>query len=98
MSNGSTLFSRTLLSTKPQGHHLGASSREEYETDLFEVDIKLEIYVQTVYSPSQNPKGAALRRELSSPLELGVTKDLDKSIMVQLDTASICNTLPDKIA
>ena len=35
---------------------------------------------------------------MSSPLELGVTKDLDKSIMVQLDTASTCNTLPDKIA
>ena len=35
---------------------------------------------------------------MSSPLELGVTKDLNKSIMVQLDTASICNTLPDKIA
>ena len=35
---------------------------------------------------------------MSSPLELGVTKDLNKSIMVQLDTASICNTPPDKIA
>ena len=29
---------------------------------------------------------------------LGVTKDLNKSIMVQLDSASTCNTLPDKIA
>ena len=27
-----------------------------------------------------------------------MTKDLNKSIMVQLDTASTCNTLPDKIA
>ena len=62
VSNGSTLFSRTFLGTKPQRHHLGASSGEEYETDLFEVDIKPEIYVQTVYSTSQNPKGAALRR------------------------------------
>ena len=32
-----------------------------------------------------------------SLLELGVTKDLNKSIVVQLDTASMCNTLPDKI-
>ena len=31
-------------------------------------------------------------------MELGVTKDLNKSIMMQLDTASTCNTLPDKIA
>ena len=31
-------------------------------------------------------------------MELGVIKDLNKSIMVQLDTASTCNTLPDKIA
>ena len=31
-------------------------------------------------------------------MELGVTKDLNKSIMLQLDTASTCNTLPDKIA
>ena len=31
-------------------------------------------------------------------MELSVTKDLNKPIMVQLDTASTCNTLPDKIA
>ena len=31
-------------------------------------------------------------------MELGVTKDLNKSIIVQLDTDSTCNTLPDKIA
>ena len=31
-------------------------------------------------------------------LELGVTKDINKAIMVQLHTASTCNTLPDEIA
>ena len=74
------------------------SSGEEYETDLLKVDIKPEIYAQTVYSTSQHPIGEALGRKLSSPSELGVTKDLNKSIMVQLDTTSTCNTPPDRIA
>jgi len=37
--------------------HLDATLKEEYETDLFEVDIKLEKYAQSVYSTSQNPHG-----------------------------------------
>ena len=38
------------------------SSGEEYETDLLKVDIKPEIYAQTVYSTSQRPIGEALGR------------------------------------
>ena len=86
------------VGTKPQAHHLDASLREEYETDLFEVDIKPEKYSQSVYSTSQYPHGAALGRKFFSHLKLGVTKDLTKSIRVQLDTASTCNTLPEQIS
>ena len=82
MSNGSTLFSHTHWGTKPLAHHLDASSGEEYELDIFAVDIKPEIHAQTVYNTSQNLRGAALGGKLSSPLELGVTKDINKSIMV----------------
>ena len=38
------------------------SSGEEYESDLLKVDIKPEIYAQTVYSTSQHPIGEALGR------------------------------------
>ena len=69
-----------------QAHNLDASSGEVYETDLLIVDIKPEIYAQTVYSTSQNPHGVALGRKFFSPLEIDVTKDLNKSIMVLLDT------------
>jgi len=77
-----------------QAHHLDASLGEEYETDLFEVDIKPEKYAQSVYSTSQNPYDAVVSHKFFSHLKLGVTKDLIKSIRVQLDTASTCNTLP----
>ena len=57
MSYGSTFFSHTLWGTKLwgtklQAHHLDAGSGEEYEIDLSAVDIKPEIYAQTVYSIS----------------------------------------------
>ena len=52
MSYGSTFFSHTIWGTKIQAHHLDASSGGEYEIDLFAVDIKPEIYAQTVYSTS----------------------------------------------
>ena len=81
-----------------QAHNLDASSGEVYETDLLIVDIKPEIYAQTVYSTSQNPHGVALGRKLFSPLEIDVTKNLTKSIMAQLDTASTCNKPPKNIA
>ena len=37
-------------------------SGEEYETDLFKLYIKPEIYAQTVYSTSRHPIGEALGR------------------------------------
>ena len=37
-------------------------------------------------------------RKFFSHLNLGVTKDLTKSIRVQLDTAFTCNTLPERLA
>ena len=93
MPNGSTP-----LASSTQAHHLDASLGEEYETDLFEVDVKPEKYAQSVYSTSQNLHDAVVGRKFFSHLKLGVTKDLTKSIRVQLDTASTCNTLPEKLA
>ena len=72
--------------------------REDYETDLFEVDIKPEKYAQSVYSTSKSPHGTVVGRKFFSHLKLGLTKDLTKSIRVQLDTASTCNTLPERLA
>ena len=86
------------LPSSIQAHHLDATLREEYETDLFEVDIKPQKYAQSVYSTSQNPHGMVVGRWFFSHLKLGVTKDLTKSIRVQLDTASTCNTLPERLA
>ena len=88
----------TPLPSSTQAHHLDATLREEYETDLFEVDIKPEKYAQSVCSSSQNPHGMVVGRKFFSHLKLGVTKDLTKSIRVQLDTASTCNTLPERLA
>ena len=86
------------LPSSTQAHHLDATLREEYEIDLFEVDIKPEKYAQSVYSTSQNPHGTVVGRKFFSHLKLGVTKVLTKSIRVQLDTASTCNTLPERLA
>ena len=63
--------------------------------DLFAADTKPEIYAQTVYSTLWNPKGAALGRKLSGPLELG-HKQINQKF--QLHTASTCNAPPDEIA
>ena len=63
MSYGSTFFSHTLWGTKLwgtklQAHHLDAGSGEEYEIDLSAVDIKPEIYAQTVpYGVITQPLG-----------------------------------------
>ena len=53
---------------------------------------------ECVYSTSQNPHGTVVGRKFFSHLNLGVTKDLTKSIRVQLDTAFTCNTLPERLA
>jgi len=76
------------LPSSTQVHHLDALLREEYETDLFEGDIKPEMYAQSVYSTSQNPHGTVVGRTFFIRLKLRVTKGLTKSIRVQLDTAS----------
>ena len=94
---GATSLARFSEAPNPmQAHNLDASSDEVYETDLLIVDIKPEIYAQTVYSTSQNPHGVTLGRKLFNPLEIYVTKDLNKSIMVLLDIASTCNKPPKK--
>ena len=49
---GTKLWGTKLWGTKLQAHHLDAGSGEEYEIDLSAVDIKPEIYAQTVYSIS----------------------------------------------
>ena len=86
------------VSTKHQACHLDASLNEEYETDLFEVEVKPEKYAQSVYSTAKDPHGTRVGRTFFSHLKLGVTKDVTKSIRVQLDIASTCNTLPEKLA
>ena len=47
-----TLWGTKLWGTKLQAHHLDAGSGEDYEIDLSAVDLKPEIYAQTVYSIS----------------------------------------------
>ena len=86
------------LPSSIQAHHLDATLREEYETDLFEVDIKPGKYAQSVYSTSQYPHGTVVGRKFLRHLKLGMTKDLTKSIKVELDTAFTCNTLPERLA
>jgi len=97
---GAPPFAKPLepVSTKHQARHLDASLNEEYETDLFEVEVKPEKYAQSVYSTAEDPHGTLVGRKFFSHLKLGVTKDTTKSIRVQLDTASTCNTLPENLA
>ena len=97
---GAPPFAKPLepVSTKHQAHHLDASLNEEYETDLFEVEVKPEKYAQSVYSTAEDPHGTLVGRKFFSHLKLGVPKDTTKSIRVQLDTASTCNTLPENLA
>jgi len=47
---GAPPFAKPLkpVSTKHQARHLDARLNEEYETDLFEVEVKLEKYAQSV--------------------------------------------------
>ena len=93
MSNGSNLFSQILWGTKP---HAGTQSWCQFRWSVW--NWSPYIYAQTVYSTSQNPRDVALGRKLFSPLEIDVNKDLNKSIMVLLDTTSTCNKPPKKIA
>ena len=96
---GASLFAKPLESVSTEHEaRLDASLNEEYETDLFEVDVKPEKYPQSVYSTAENPHGTRVGRKFFSHLKLGVTKDMTKSIRVQSDTASTCNTLPENLA
>ena len=97
---GAPHFAKPLeaVSTKHQTCHLDASLNEEYETNLFEVEVKPEKYAQSVYSTAKDPHGTWVGRTFFSHLKLGVTKDMPKSIRVQLDIASTCNTLPENLA
>jgi len=100
MSTGITPFAKPLepVSTKHQARHLDASSSKDYETDLFEVEVKPEKYATSVYSTAENPHGTREGRTFFSHLKLGVTKDMTKSITMQLDTASTYNTMPENLA
>ena len=65
---GAYSFAKPLksVSTKHQAHHLDASLSEEYEADLFEVDVKPEKYAQGVYSTAEDPRGTQVGRKFFS--------------------------------
>ena len=89
------------MNTKQQARHLDASLSEDcedYETDLYEVDAIPQRYAQSVFSTADNPRGTWVGRKFFSLLKLGLTKDMTRSIRIQLDTASTCNTLPENLA
>ena len=81
---GASPFAKPLeaVSTKHQARHFDVSWSEEYETDLFEVEVKPEKYAQSVYSTAEDPHGTRVGRTFFSHLKLGVTKDTTKSIRV----------------
>ena len=57
-----------------------------------------EKYAESVFSTAENPRGISVGRTFFSHLKLKITKGMTKSIRIQLDTASTCNTLPENIA
>ena len=69
----------------------------ELHCNLYEVDLIPEKYAQSVVSTAEDQRGTRVGRTLFSHLKLGLTKDMTKSIRI-LDTASTCNTLPQKLA
>ena len=99
MSNGRNLFSQILWGTKP---HAGTQSWCQFRRSVWNWSPYSGYQTRNIcpncLSTSQNPHDVALGRKLFSPLEIDVTKDLNKSIMVLLDTTSTCNKPPKKIA
>ena len=77
---GASPFAKPLeaVSTKHQARHFDFSLSEEYETDLFEVDVKPGKCTQSVYSTAETPRGTLVDRKFFSHLKLGVTKDMTK--------------------
>ena len=76
---GASPFAKPLESVSTEHEaRLDASLNEEYETDLFEVEVKPEKYAQSVYSTAEDPHGTRVGRKFFSHLKLGVTKDMTK--------------------
>ena len=71
---------------------------EDYEAGLYEVDMIPEKYARSVFSTAENQRGTWVSRKFFSHLKLGITKDMTKSIRIQLDTASTYSTLPENLA
>ena len=92
---GAPAFAKPLepVKTKHQACHLDASLNEEYETDLFEVEVKPEMYAQSVYSTAEDPHGTRVGRKFFSHLKLGVTKDMTKSIRTLPPLATHCQKI-----
>ena len=89
------------MNTKQQVRHLDArliEDCEDYKPDLYVVDVMPEKYAQSVFSTTENPCGTLVGRKFFSHLRLGPSKNMTKSIRIQLDTASTCNTLPENLA
>ena len=84
-----------------QARHLDTTLSEEcedYGTELYEVDLIPEKYAQRVFSTAEDQRDTRVGRKFFSHLKRGLTKDVTKSIRIQLDTASTCNTLPENLA
>ena len=87
--------------SRPQAHQLDADNipyqePEESEPYVFSVDIKPEKYAHSVYNTAQEqPSGGG--RKFFSHVKLCLANTF-KSVRVQLDTASTCNTLPERVA
>ena len=91
---------RVKSAPKPQAHQLDTDDTEQgypedYDPDLYEVELKPQKYSESIYSTNETNK--ALGRKFFSNLKLCVVNSF-KSVKVQLDTASTCNTLPESIA
>ena len=79
-----------VMNTEQQACHLDATLSEDckdYGTDLYEVDLIPEKYAQSVFSTVEDQWGTRVGRKFFSHLKLGLTKDMTKSIRIQLDTA-----------
>ena len=89
-----------VMNTKQQARHLDTTLSEDcedYGTELY-VDLIPEKYAQSVFSTAEDQRDTRVGRKFFSHLKRGLTKDMTKSIRIQLDTASTCNTLAENLA